>query len=95
MVLAQIVCCNNITIYRVIEREPTVTIELEWSRPSQTYGELQGYRLRYGVKDQILKEVSIKGNCLKFKMIMHSAPLCFRNPYHKLQDHRSRKRSRV
>ncbi|XP_025828813.1 tyrosine-protein phosphatase Lar isoform X1 [Agrilus planipennis] len=46
---------------KVIEREPTVTIELEWSRPSQTYGELQGYRLRYGVKDQELKDYYIKG----------------------------------
>ena len=46
---------------RVIEREPTVTIELDWSRPTQTYGELQGYSLRYGVKDQTLKEVPLKG----------------------------------
>ncbi|KAK5642104.1 hypothetical protein RI129_008271 [Pyrocoelia pectoralis] len=46
---------------KVIEREPTVTIELEWSRPTQTYGELQGYRLRFGVKEQVLKEVSLKG----------------------------------
>lgn len=52
-------------LYRVIEREPTVTVELEWSRPTQTYGELQGYRLRYGVKDQILKEVSLKGIIFK------------------------------
>lgn len=47
--------------FRVIEREPTVTVELEWSRPTQTYGELQGYRLRYGVKDQTLKEVVLQG----------------------------------
>ncbi|XP_063235458.1 tyrosine-protein phosphatase Lar isoform X2 [Bacillus rossius redtenbacheri] len=46
---------------KVMEREPTVTIELEWSRPSQTYGELLGYRLRYGVKDQPLKEEMLKG----------------------------------
>ncbi|XP_017782566.1 PREDICTED: tyrosine-protein phosphatase Lar isoform X5 [Nicrophorus vespilloides] len=48
--------------FKVIEREPTVSVELEWSRPSQTYGELQGYRLRYGVKDQLLKEVPLKGS---------------------------------
>ncbi|XP_074033779.1 tyrosine-protein phosphatase Lar isoform X2 [Leptinotarsa decemlineata] len=46
---------------KVIEREPIITIELEWSRPSQTYGELKGYRLRYGVKDQLLKDVPLKG----------------------------------
>ncbi|XP_066151280.1 tyrosine-protein phosphatase Lar isoform X3 [Euwallacea fornicatus] len=45
---------------KMIEREPTVTIELEWSRPTQTYGELKAYRLRYGVKDQLLKDVHIK-----------------------------------
>ncbi|KAL0270992.1 UNVERIFIED_CONTAM: hypothetical protein PYX00_008241 [Menopon gallinae] len=47
---------------KVMEREPTVSIELEWSRPTQTYGELLGYRLRYGVKDQPLKEEIIKGS---------------------------------
>nr|XP_022917798.1 tyrosine-protein phosphatase Lar isoform X3 [Onthophagus taurus] len=46
---------------KVIEREPTVTIELDWSKPTQTYGELLGYRLRFGVKDQTLKEVPLKG----------------------------------
>jgi hypothetical protein len=46
---------------RVLEREPTVSIELEWGRPSQTYGELKGYRLRYGVKDQPLKEQMFQG----------------------------------
>ncbi|XP_066254214.1 tyrosine-protein phosphatase Lar isoform X6 [Euwallacea similis] len=45
---------------KMIEREPTVTIELEWSRPTQTYGELKAYRLRYGVKDQLLKDIHIK-----------------------------------
>lgn len=48
------------SFFRVLEKEPTVTIDLEWSRPSQTYGELQGYRLRYGVKDQVLKDVNIQ-----------------------------------
>lgn len=47
--------------FRIVEQEPTVTVELEWTRPSQTYGELKGYRLRYGVKDQLLKDVFIKG----------------------------------
>lgn len=47
--------------FRVLEREPIVSIELEWARPTQTYGELQGYRLRYGVKDQPLKEENLPG----------------------------------
>jgi hypothetical protein len=45
----------------VLEREPTVSIELEWGRPTQTYGDLLGYRLRYGVKDQVLIEQVFKG----------------------------------
>ncbi|XP_050563934.1 tyrosine-protein phosphatase Lar isoform X5 [Spodoptera frugiperda] len=46
---------------KVLEREPVVSIELEWSKPSQTYGDLLGYRLRYGVKDQPLEEVNFPG----------------------------------
>lgn len=38
-----------------------MSIELEWSKPSATYGELLGYRLRHGVKDQALKEEFFKG----------------------------------
>ncbi|XP_045536160.1 tyrosine-protein phosphatase Lar isoform X2 [Papilio machaon] len=41
---------------KVLEREPIVSIELEWTKPTQTYGELQGYRLKYGIKDQKLLE---------------------------------------
>lgn len=36
---------------KVLERDPTVSIELEWERPAQTYGELRGFRVRWGVKD--------------------------------------------
>ncbi|XP_028163729.1 tyrosine-protein phosphatase Lar isoform X1 [Ostrinia furnacalis] len=41
---------------KVLERDPIVSIELEWARPTQTYGDLLGYRLRYGIKDQPLAE---------------------------------------
>jgi receptor-type tyrosine-protein phosphatase F len=44
---------------KVLERDPTISIELEWARPDQTYGELRGYRLRWGVKDQQLGEESL------------------------------------
>ncbi|XP_017858851.1 PREDICTED: tyrosine-protein phosphatase Lar isoform X5 [Drosophila arizonae] len=46
---------------KIMEREPIVSIELEWERPAQTYGELRGYRLRWGVKDQALKEEMLSG----------------------------------
>uniref|UniRef100_A0A1I8NX65 protein-tyrosine-phosphatase n=1 Tax=Stomoxys calcitrans TaxID=35570 RepID=A0A1I8NX65_STOCA len=42
---------------KIMERDPTVSIELEWERPAQTYGELRGYRLKWGIKDQTLKEM--------------------------------------
>ncbi|XP_054741677.1 tyrosine-protein phosphatase Lar isoform X1 [Anastrepha obliqua] len=46
---------------KIMERDPIVSIELEWERPAQTYGELRGYRLRWGVKDQPLKEEILPG----------------------------------
>ncbi|XP_051859128.1 tyrosine-protein phosphatase Lar isoform X1 [Drosophila sulfurigaster albostrigata] len=46
---------------KIMERDPIVSIELEWERPAQTYGELRGYRLRWGVKDQPLKEEMLSG----------------------------------
>lgn len=40
---------------KMLERDPNLSIELEWERPQQTYGELRGYRLCWGVKDQPLQ----------------------------------------
>ncbi|XP_049808964.1 tyrosine-protein phosphatase Lar [Schistocerca nitens] len=54
---------------KTIEREPSVTVELEWQRPTLTYGELLGYRLRYGVKDQPLKEEMLKGTTVQHRRI--------------------------
>ncbi|XP_055908699.1 tyrosine-protein phosphatase Lar isoform X5 [Eupeodes corollae] len=46
---------------KILERDPTVSIELEWERPAQTYGELRGYRLKWGIKDQPLREDMLQG----------------------------------
>ena len=35
-------------------------LELEWGQPTQTYGSLLGYRIRYGIKNQTLKEEFIE-----------------------------------
>lgn len=43
----------------MLERDPTVSIELEWERPVQTFGELRGYRVRWGIKDQKLLETML------------------------------------
>ncbi|XP_029041867.1 tyrosine-protein phosphatase Lar isoform X5 [Osmia bicornis bicornis] len=44
---------------KVLSRDPVV-LELEWAQPTQTYGNLLGYRIRYGIKNQTLKEEFIQ-----------------------------------
>ncbi|XP_061378119.1 tyrosine-protein phosphatase Lar isoform X4 [Danaus plexippus] len=46
---------------KILERDPIVSIEIEWAKPTQTYGDLLGYRLRYGIKDQLLEEINFPG----------------------------------
>uniref|UniRef100_A0A8D8LUZ9 protein-tyrosine-phosphatase n=1 Tax=Cacopsylla melanoneura TaxID=428564 RepID=A0A8D8LUZ9_9HEMI len=41
---------------KVLKEEPEVSIELVWSKPTQTYGDILGYRVKHGVKEQNLKE---------------------------------------
>ncbi|XP_033336425.1 tyrosine-protein phosphatase Lar isoform X4 [Megalopta genalis] len=36
-------------------------VELEWSQPAETYGQLLGYRIRYGTRNQTLKTEFIEG----------------------------------
>ncbi|XP_054009025.1 tyrosine-protein phosphatase Lar isoform X4 [Hylaeus anthracinus] len=45
---------------KVLSRDPDV-LELDWVQPTQTYGTLLGYRIRYGIKNQTLKEEFIQG----------------------------------
>ncbi|XP_076757587.1 tyrosine-protein phosphatase Lar isoform X4 [Xylocopa sonorina] len=45
---------------KVLSRDPDV-LELDWSQPVLTYGDLLGYRIRYGIKNQTLKEEYIEG----------------------------------
>lgn len=54
---------------KVLERDPTVSIELEWERPAQTYGELRGYRVRWGVKDHHKLHEEMLGAHLNTKRI--------------------------
>ncbi|XP_046968900.1 tyrosine-protein phosphatase Lar isoform X6 [Vanessa cardui] len=46
---------------KILKQDPIVSIEIEWAKPTQTYGDLLGYRLRYGIKDQPLEEVNFSG----------------------------------
>ncbi|XP_043599517.1 tyrosine-protein phosphatase Lar isoform X7 [Bombus pyrosoma] len=46
---------------KLLSKDPDV-VELEWSQPTQTYGDVLGYRIRYGIKNQTLKEEYIPGN---------------------------------
>ncbi|XP_035795178.1 tyrosine-protein phosphatase Lar-like isoform X7 [Anopheles albimanus] len=54
---------------KILERDPTVSIELEWERPKQTYGELRGYRVRWGVREQALHEEVLQGTHVNMKRI--------------------------
>ncbi|KAJ8679234.1 hypothetical protein QAD02_015021 [Eretmocerus hayati] len=47
---------------KTVRREDPIILELGWSRPTETYGQILGYRIRYGVKDQPLKEHIIEGD---------------------------------
>lgn len=53
---------NNLNFFfsfRVINKDP-ITLELEWAKPSEPAGQLMGYCVKYGVKNQTLKEEFIK-----------------------------------
>ena len=34
-------------------------MDIEWTKPVETYGELKGYRVRYGLRGQRLTEILI------------------------------------
>ncbi|XP_073974776.1 tyrosine-protein phosphatase Lar isoform X4 [Rhodnius prolixus] len=68
----------TITI-KVLDREPDdVSVELEWSRPTQTYGDLLGYRLRYGVKDTALNEMILQVTSHKINQLERGVEYEFR-----------------
>ena len=61
---------------KIVKEEPTVSVEVVWSRPTQTYGELKGYRLRYGPKDMSgmstdtnMVEVALDGPQIQHRLI--------------------------
>ncbi|XP_011638690.1 tyrosine-protein phosphatase Lar isoform X11 [Pogonomyrmex barbatus] len=45
---------------KVLSRGPEPVLELEWGQPTLTYGNLLGYRIRYGLRNQTLKEEFIE-----------------------------------
>ncbi|XP_023318195.1 tyrosine-protein phosphatase Lar isoform X3 [Trichogramma pretiosum] len=47
---------------KVMSREDPIEIEVEWKKPQETFGKILGYRIRYGVKNQTLKEINIEGD---------------------------------
>jgi len=56
--------CNFcvVTKHRMLTKESSVTIDLEWEKPTQTFGDLQGYRVRYGPKGEVLEEIRLEGS---------------------------------
>ena len=45
--------------FRLIKKDPKITMDIEWTKPVETYGELKGYRVRYGLRGQRLTEILI------------------------------------
>ncbi len=49
-------------------RDNNITLGVEWTKPEQTYGELKGYKLRYGIKDQVLIDVLLKPTVSQYRL---------------------------
>ncbi len=49
---------------KLVKKEPDITMDIEWTRPVETYGELKGYRVRYGHRGQKLTEILVRGSIL-------------------------------
>ncbi len=45
--------------FRLIKKDPKITMDIEWTKPMETYGDLTGYRVRYGHRGQRLTEILI------------------------------------
>ena len=54
---------------KIVKEEPTVSVDVAWSRPTQTYGDLLGYRLRYGPKDDEMSEILLDGTQIQHRLI--------------------------
>ena len=39
---------NYDNYFRLVDTDHKITMDLEWKTPLETYGELKGYRVRYG-----------------------------------------------
>jgi receptor-type tyrosine-protein phosphatase F len=46
-------------VCRLIKKDPKITMDIEWTKPVETFGELKGYRVRYGHRGQKLTEILI------------------------------------
>ena len=54
---------------KIHSSEAGITMELEWTRPLQTFGEVRGYRLKYGPKNTPLEEILIEGSQISSQKI--------------------------
>ena len=43
-----------------MKKEPDITMDIEWTRPVETYGDLKGFRVRYGHRGQRLTEILVR-----------------------------------
>lgn len=49
-------------------RDSAIILDVEWTKPQQTYGELKGYKLRYGIKDQQLIDAIMKPTTHQYRL---------------------------
>lgn len=47
------------SFFRLVKKDPTITMDIEWTKPVETHGALKGYRVRYGRRGEELNEIHI------------------------------------
>jgi hypothetical protein len=50
-----------LVLARVHTSESSVSVELEWTKPTQTFGDVQGYRVKFGPRNAPLEEAILEG----------------------------------
>lgn len=54
---------------KILDADTAINIKVQWQPPTVTYGELLGFRLRYGVKNEgLLQQINLENNQLSHKV---------------------------
>jgi receptor-type tyrosine-protein phosphatase F len=55
----------------LVKKEPDITMDIEWTKPVETYGDLLGYVVRYGRRGQTLTAIKIIDKDVQHQEISH------------------------